>query len=164
MNLQLFGRKNADEVVEQIAKKSDEGTKAVKNSVERAAKADFYVKPNGDVIPSTGYRYMSETAPYLDELNKTKVIPSNANGTYFSFDKYNVASPGKLQVPHDASVKGSFDTLQIIDDIRVPNGNWGKASYLEPLTKDFPEFGPGGATQVITNGKIILDKITKLPK
>lgn len=139
MDLQLFGNKGA-------------------------AKADFYVKPNGDVIPSTGYRYMSETAPYLDELNKTKVIPSNANGTYFSFDKYNVASPGNLQVPHDASVRGSFDTLQIIDDIRVPNGNWGKASYLEPLTKDFPEFGPGGATQVITNGKIILDKITKLPK
>lgn len=61
---------------------------------------------------------MSENAPYLDELNKTKIIPENPNGTYFSFDKYDVAMPRKLQVPHDASVRGSFDTSQIIDDIK----------------------------------------------
>lgn len=106
---------------------------------------------------------MSKDAPYIDELSKTKVIPENSNGTYFSFNKFDSPAPGKLQVPHDASIRGSFDTLQIIDDIRIPNGNWGKANYLEPLTKDFPEYGPGGATQAITNLQIKLDSINKLP-
>lgn len=69
--------------------------------------------------------------------------------------------PSALQVPHDASVKVSFDTLQIIDDISVPHGNWGKASYLEPITTDFPQFGSGGATQVITHSRIKIKSITK---
>lgn len=105
---------------------------------------------------------MSKDAPYIDELSKTKIIPKNPNGTYFSFNKFDIPTSGKLQVPHDASIRGSFDTLQIIDDIRIPNGNWGKANYLEPLTKDFPEYGPGGATQAVTNLQIKLDSIKKL--
>ncbi len=91
-------------------------------------------------------------------------IPENPNGTYFSFDNYNIANPEALQVPHDASVKVSFDTLQIIDDINIPYGKWGEALYLEPITKDFSEFGSGGATQVITHSEIVIDLITKLPK
>ncbi|OCL26724.1 hypothetical protein U472_08260 [Orenia metallireducens] len=114
-------------------------------------------------MPSTGYRYMSENAFYIDDLKKTKLIPENLNGTYFSFDNYDIASQSKLQVPHDASIKGSFDTLQIIDDIKVPYGNWGNANYLEPLTKDFPQFGSGGATQAITNQAIKLDSLEKIP-
>lgn len=107
---------------------------------------------------------ISENASYLDDMAKTMTIPANMDGTYFSFDNYNVANPGALQVPHDASVKVSFDTLQIIDDISVPYGNWGKASYLEPVTKDFPEFGSGGAAQVITHSEIKIDTIINLPK
>ena len=125
---------------------------------------DFYVSPNGDIVPATGYRYVSENAPYLDDMTNNMKIPANADGTYFSFNNYNVANPSALQVPHDASVKVSFDTLQIIDDINVPYGKWGKASYLEPITKDFPEFGSGGATQVITHSGIKIKSITKLPK
>lgn len=97
-------------------------------------------------------------------MSKSMTIPANADGTYFSFNDYNIANPGALQVPHDASIKVSFDTLQIIDDISVPYGNWGKASYLEPLTTDFPQFGFGGATQVITHSNIKIDSIIKLPK
>ena len=63
-------------------------------------------------------------------------------------------------MPDDASVKVSFDTLQIIDDISVPYGIWGKASYLEPITRDFPQFGSGGATQVITHSRIKIKAIT----
>lgn len=92
------------------------------------------------------------------------IIPANSGGTYFSFNNYNVANPGALQVPHDASVKCTFNTLQIIDDIRVPNGNWGKGAHLEPITSDFPEFGPGGATQAVTCSKIFIDEIVKLLK
>ena len=33
---------------------------------------------------------------------------------------------------------------------------------LEPITKDFPEFGKGGATQAITHKEIKEDKIEHL--
>ncbi len=115
-------------------------------------------------MPSTGYRYISESAPYLDDMRTSMKIPSNSNGTYISFNNYDVANPGALQVPHDASIKVTFDTLQIIDDIKVPYGNWGQAPYLEPITTNFPQFGPGGATQAITHSEISLDSIIKLPK
>lgn len=67
--------------------------------------------------------------------------------TMFLYNNYNVANPGALQVPHDASIKVSFNTMQIIDDISVPYGNWGKTSYFEPITTNFSQFGPDGATQ-----------------
>ena len=91
-------------------------------------------------------------------------IPANIKGTYITFDKFDIPAPEKLQVPHDASIRGSFTTLQIIDDIRIPNGEWGKASWLEPITKDNPIYGPGGATQAVTNQKIILDSLKDLLK
>lgn len=131
--------------------------------VKGGSKTDFYVTPSGDVVPSTGYRYISKNATYLDDMSKNMTIPANSDGIYFSFNNYHNANPGALQVPHDASIKVSFDTLQIIDDISVPYGNWGKSSYLEPITKDFPQFGNGGATQVITHSNIIIDSITTLP-
>ena len=85
---------------------------------------DFYITPSGKAIPATGYRYVSKEAPYLDELKSTKTIPANSNGTYFSFDNFDTPNPKALQVPHDASVKASFDTLQIVDDIEIPKGKW----------------------------------------
>ena len=145
-------------------KKPEENNQGVTPGSQVVNKTDYYVTPNGDVIPSTGYRYISENAPYLDDMKDTMSIPANVEGTYFSFDNYDIANPGALQVPHDASVKVSFDTLQIIDDIEVPHGDWGRASYLEPITRDFPEFGAGGATQVITHSEISIDAITNLPK
>ena len=105
-----------------------------------------------------------ENASYLDSMSDTMTIPANDSGTYFSFDCFDTANPGALQVPHDAFVRVEFDTLQIIYEIDVPYGNWGKSPYLEPVTKDFPQFGPGGATQVITHSEIHIDSITKLPK
>ena len=63
---------------------------------------------------------MSKDAPYLEEISRTRVIPANEKGTYVSFDKFDIPSPGKLQVPHDASVRASFDTLPLIDDLRIP--------------------------------------------
>lgn len=113
--------------------------KAFGSFKNRSGKAtDFYVTPSGDVVPATGYKYISENAAYLDDMTKTMSIPANIDGTYFSFDNYDIANPEALQVPYDASVKISFDTLQIIDDISVPYGNWGKTPYLEPIITDFP--------------------------
>lgn len=124
--------------------------------------ADFYVTPDGNVIPATGYRYMPSDASYIDELKKTMEIPARADGTYISFDKFDTPSSGKLQVPHDAALRGSFDTLQIVDDVKIPHGEWGKADWLEPITKDFPDFGEGGATQAVTNKAIKLDSLEDL--
>ena len=67
-----------------------------------------------------------------------------------------------LQVPHDASIRAEFDTLQIIDDITIPYGKWGTAPYLEPITTDFPQFGDGGASQVVTHCIVNIDTITVL--
>jgi len=115
-------------------------------------------------VPATGYRYMPAEASYMDSLKNTMEIPENPSGTYITFDKFDVPTPGRLQVPHDASIRGSFDTLQIIDDIRVPNGKWGQASWLEPITKDFPKYGPGGATQALTYQKIKLNSLKDLSR
>ncbi|HFI0465699.1 TPA: hypothetical protein ACGOY9_001139 [Streptococcus suis] len=54
-----------------------------------------------------------------------------------------MSNPEALQVPHDASIKATFDTKQILDDISIPSGKWGKANYLELLASDFPQFGAG---------------------
>lgn len=67
-----------------------------------------------------------------------------------------------LQVPHEASIRVSFNTLQIIDDIRIPYGQWGNASCLEPIVRDFPAYGIGGATQAITNLPIKINDIIRL--
>ena len=52
--------------------------------------------------------------------------------------------PGRLQVPHYAAIRIELDTFQVLDDMGIPHGKWGAPSYLEPLTKDFFKFGPGG--------------------
>jgi len=127
-----------------------------------ARKADFYVKPNGDAIPSTGYRYMDSNASYLNDLKKNMTIPENNKGTYISFDKLDTPNPGKLQVPHDASYRGTFDTLQVVDDLKIPKGDWGKSSHLEPITETNPKFGSGGATQAVTSKEIKLDRLENL--
>ena len=143
-------------VVESVTGDIESGSSSVKT--------DFYVKPNGEIVPATGYRYMPAEASYMDLLKNTMEIPANSSGTYITFDKFDVPTPGRLQVPHDASIRGSFDTLQIIDDIRVPNGKWGQASWLEPITKDFPKYGPGGATQALTYQKIKLNSLKDLSR
>ncbi len=130
--------------------------------VEGGRKTDFYVTPSCEVVPATGYRYMPRNAKYMSELKETMIIPSNPDGTYISFDRFDTPNPQKLQVPHDASIRGKFDTLQIIDDVRIPKGEWGVASWKEPITKDFPEYGQGGATQAITNHDILLDELEDL--
>ena len=143
-------------VVESVTGDIESGSSSVKT--------DFYVKPNGEIVPATGYRYMPAEASYMDSRKNTMEIPANSSGTYITFDKFDVPTPGRLQVPHDASIRGSFDTLQIIDDIRVPNGKWGQASWLEPITKDFPKYGPGGATQALTYQKIKLNSLKDLSR
>jgi hypothetical protein len=38
--------------------------------------------------------------------------------------------------------------------MKIPNGKWGEAGYLEPIAKDFDEFGNGGFSQAVVDGKV----------
>lgn len=116
-------------------------------------KTDFYVKPNGDAVPATGYRYMD--TKYTEQTIKSNKAP----GSYFGFDKFDSASEARsaLQIApewNNAGLRGEFDTLQIIDDIRIPYEYGDTGNLLEPFTKSYPEYGVGGYRQVITNSWI----------
>ena len=118
-------------------------------------KTDFYVKPNGDVVPGTGYRYSARNSSVVENAKKGTIM-ARSDGTYFSFDKYEdaIIAQGKLQIPYRPEYRIAFNTIDIVEDINIPYGQWGKASYLEPITKDYKKFGPGKATQAITYSQI----------
>lgn len=115
---------------------------------------DFYVRPSGEVIPATGYRYSS--GEQFVATVENGFLPARTEGTYFSFNRYNTSSLARdqLQLPYSPEYGVSFDTLPIIDDIHIPHGMWGEAEYLEPLARDFPGWGAGGGTQAITYSPI----------
>jgi hypothetical protein len=133
----------------------------VESDVAKIDIPNFYVNTQGQAISATGYRYISSDAPYLQDLISTGTIPANSRGTYISFDKMGTEAAGKLQVPpnNDGFIRIEFGTGQILDDIKIPKGEYGKADHLEAITTDYSKFGPGGATQAITNKPIIIDKI-----
>ena len=118
-------------------------------------RTDFYVTPSGDAVPSVGYRYSARNTAIIQNA-RNGFIEARDDGMYFSFDKIDdsIIAQGKLQIPYRPEHRISFDTLNIIDDINIPKGKWGTASYLEPITKDYRNFGPGGATQMITHSEV----------
>ena len=71
---------------------------------------------------------------------------------------------GKLQTPYRPDYSVSGNTLDIIDNLSIPKGQWGQASHLEPLTKDFKNFGPGKVHQGVVEGNLPVNPktITKL--
>ena len=64
------------------------------------ARADFYVTPDGDVIPSTGYRYSARNVTDLMDARSGN-LPARESGMYFSFDSYDdaIIAQNKLQIP-----------------------------------------------------------------
>ena len=149
---------HVNETLEAIGK-SDDFARAVKATPIN--KPMFYVRQSGEAIPSTAYRYVGSDARYLDEFVRTGEIPG---GSYYSFDKFDdmAQASSKLQIPHDARFRAEFDTLPYVDNTKIPNGDWGKADYLEPITRDFPGFGEGGATQAVIDAKVSVTKIVDL--
>ena len=130
------------------------------------SRPDFYGTSDGNLWPGTFHRYAnSKFAPMSDA--KSGLIPQKRSGHYVSFDKIDdaVVASDKLQIPYRPDYRVSGDTLDIIDEIKIPKGDWGRADYLEPLTTDFKKFGPGNATQAIIKGKLPVDPTTieKLP-
>jgi hypothetical protein len=151
-----------------LAKQSIEASPTLRKTFASNSfkKTDFYVRPNGDVIPSTGYRYVSSDAKYLEDLSRTGKIPASESGNYISFNKFESpkSAVDHLQLPtqNNASIRIEFDTAPIAERIQIPNGNYSRADYLEPITKDFPEFGKGGGYQAITKDSIQAKRIVDL--
>ncbi|MBD5546187.1 MAG: hypothetical protein HDQ97_02075 [Lachnospiraceae bacterium] len=111
-----------------------------------SSRTDFYVTPSGDVVPSTGYRYMSSSNA-SDALNTGKQYT-----TYIGFDKFDSALQARdaFQVSpnwSDCKVRGTFDTLQVIDDMYVPTTLGNTTSIPEPFAISYPEYGNGGIQQ-----------------
>jgi hypothetical protein len=102
---------------------------------------------------------------YTHPLNRYERKTQN---TYFTFDNLEGKSAAQIQSElqlHPEAVPthiGSFDTIQIIDDVKIPKENWGRGTKPEPITNYFgpnnpnpaENFGKGGATQAVTKTPI----------
>ena len=144
-------------------------------------KTDFYVGPSGanSTLPATAYRYID--SKWYDMTKKEMSGPLR----YFGFEKLDNAYQvrDRYQIAYDyynldnvdktwsdASVRGTFDTLQLYNNKGIPRvkipkiyGNTGKE--LEPFTTSYPQHGQGGAHQLIPTEDIIVryDKLELLP-
>ena len=114
---------------------------------------DFYVTCDNTVIPSTAYRAVNNGG-----LKAVTVMAKPGNDTYITFDNISVMDAPQirniLQTEKRPTAVAKFDTLQIVDDIKIPTEKWNTTVIPEPITKSMPRFGNGGATQVITNTSI----------
>ncbi len=144
---------------------------------KKQSKPDFYVGPNGDALPSTAYRYM-------DSKWASSVMASKeARLSYFGFNKYNTGAeardgfqifyePGNPDSWSDARLEGKFDTLQLFDKsgnplVRVPMEYGDTGTIPEPITRCYPQFGKGGAVQLVPKDKMMnvkFDSVTLLPE
>lgn len=158
-----FSNPNAIEKVDEIAtniSKSDSFIMALE--AVPVNKPMFYVRASGEAIPSTGFKYVDSKSLDIQKIISEGHLPARSLERpphYGSFNKFDNSDDAinALQLPknvdgqllNDARYRVEFDTLQLADELKIPNGKWGEASYLEPITKDFTGFGDGGATQVI---------------
>ena len=91
---------------------------------------------------------------------------TDPRGTYVSFDKYTNSKQAidRLQLPpvNNAHYRAEFDTKQVLNDIKIPWGDYGKSNKLEPLAEDFIARGSGNGRQAITQEEIAAEKIIDL--
>ena len=80
--------------------------------------------------------------------------------TYFTLDEgYDALTTFRMQIPHDGAIRIEFPLGQLGADIHIPFGNYGKGPHLEPIARDFPDFGFGGASQRITKSSIRVSRV-----
>ncbi|HEX4504041.1 MAG TPA: RHS repeat-associated core domain-containing protein [Scandinavium sp.] len=141
---------------------------------------DFYVGPNGpsSTMPSTAYRYMNSTDSYAAKTMTSKSAPLS----YFGYTKYNSGGEarnayqiffenGNPKSWSDARLLGEFDTLQLykngVSQVKIPLANGGKGPELEIFTSSYPQYGDGGAIQLLPSerGTVInFNNLTILPE
>ncbi|MEX7696128.1 RHS repeat domain-containing protein, partial [Enterobacter hormaechei] len=141
-------------------------------------KPDFYVGPSGpsSTMPSTAYRYMD--SKYAPQTIENKSAPLS----YFGYTKYKSANEARdaYQIFYekgnpdswsDARLLGEFDTLQLykngIPQVQVPLANGGRGPGYELFTSAYPEYGKGGALQLLPierNYPVIFERVTIIPE
>lgn len=128
----------------------------VANEMERVGvKTGFYVTADGVAIPATGYRAIGGPAV---ERAVAGDLMSQSGPTYISFNNLSeltgTEAKSVLQLKYEPSHFATFNTLQLVSDLKIPGGRWNASPLLEPITSTFPEFGGGGASQAITTTPI----------
>ena len=143
-------------------------------------KADFYVGPAGPAatMRSIAYRYMNSSGPYAAKIMTSKSAPLS----YFGFTKYKTGSEardayqifyekGNNKSWSDARLLGEFDTLQLykggVPQVKVPLANGGSGPGYEVFTSAYPQYGKGGAVQLLPTNKgysVLFDKVSVLPE
>uniref|UniRef100_UPI001965A71A RHS repeat-associated core domain-containing protein n=2 Tax=Erwinia amylovora TaxID=552 RepID=UPI001965A71A len=141
-------------------------------------KSDFYVGPAGAsaTMPSTAYRYMS--TKFSSQTMERKSAPLS----YFGYTKYKTGheardayqifyEKGNPDSWSDARLLGEFDTLQLykngVPQVKVPLANGDKGPGYELFTSAYPQYGKGGALQLLPAEKgysVFFDKISILPE
>ena len=117
-------------------------------------------------VPSaTGYRLISSKDPNLSNIINSGTISANPKGTYFSWDNLGDSLGSyRAQIPRDGNIMVEFNSGQLGNNIKIPLGENGTASHLEPVARDYPQFGFGGASQRTTTAPIqatrIIDRTT----
>ncbi len=134
-------------------KESLESFKDASDGAELGAQVKLFVKGVETVHPMS-YRYMSDIN--LIEQSGWKLPAHDGRGWYCSFD--NFADPAtaksKMQLPAEntAQYRIEFETSSVKDNVRLPYGAQESKPFFEPVNRDYPELGSGGATQVLVDG------------
>lgn len=149
--------KNQQKMQNQTVESTLSGSTTEK-SIKNDNRINFYVAPNGDIVPSTGYRYMD--SKYAEQTMQSMSAPSS----YFGFEKFDSAKDAQdaFQISPEWSnckLRGEFDTLQVIDEMYIPKAYGDKEPGLEPFTRCYPEYGKEGCQQFIYKGKIYFKKV-----
>lgn len=117
----------------------------------------------------TAYRHIGSTAPYLKQIKTTGKIPARSGNdlTYFSLDKFDdsIVAIDKMQLNSagtDAIWRAEFEAIQLTNKVQIPKGKWNNAEYIEVLTRSYPSFGSGGASQFVTQSEIQLKRLLNL--
>ena len=136
------------------------------NNTALANRPNFYVTPDGTAIPAKGFRAITGTKN-VEEALSGEIAP-RPNGTYFTFDDITNMSQGDakglLQLPGQPSHVAVFDTIQIMESTKVPKMFQNTGLFPEPIADVYPQFGPGGGTQAITDSPIVPAEVLKLPE
>jgi RHS repeat-associated protein len=131
----------------------------------REPRPGFYVTPGGQAIPATGYRAVGGRA--VDEALTGTISPRPHPGTHITFDDISRMSQRQardlLQLPRTPSHAVRFDTLQVVDDLKIPTEYWGEGLFPEPRTISLPKWGTGGGTQAVTTRPIIVSPSDVIP-
>ncbi len=133
--------------------------RATRLASKNTSRQTFYVTSDGTAIPATGYRAIGGAG--VDEAASGIIAPRSYPGTYVTFENISGMSQSEvksvLQLPRTPSHVASFDTLQLVDDIRIPTEYHGEGLFPEPLTISYPGLGVGQASQAVTMRPIKLN-------